>query len=101
MVAMGTIRRVAPIVVGILALAILLAVGCGSQDLTPKQSSKHVSPRRRAGHATEATRQTGAQHNTAHSSGDPVVVTAGDIAVAKARVMRQQRTCSPASAARC
>src|SRR5215216_767679 len=80
MVAMGTIRRVAPIAVGILALAILLAVGCGSQDATPKQSGNQSAPRRRAEHATEATRQTGTQHNTAHSSGDPVVVAAGDIA---------------------
>ena len=79
MVAMGP-RRVAAIVVGILALAILLVVGCGSQDLTPKHSSKQGAPRKRAEHATEATRQTGAQHNTAHSTGDPVVVTAGDIA---------------------
>src|SRR5215212_7644215 len=80
MVAMGTISRVAPIVVGILALAILLVMGCGSQDLTPRQTSKQASPRRRAEHATEATRQTGAQQNTAHSTGDPVVVAAGDIA---------------------
>src|SRR5215212_1051127 len=80
MVAMGTISRVAPIVVGILALAILLVMGCGSQDLTPRQTSKQASPRRRAEHATEATRQTGTQQNTAHSTGDPVVVAAGDIA---------------------
>ena len=79
MVAMG-IRRVAPIVVGILALAILLAVGCGSQDATLKQSAKQGAPQRRAKHATEATRQTATQHNTAHSTGDPVVVAAGDIA---------------------
>src|SRR5215208_5089111 len=73
MVAMGTIRRVAAIVVGTLALAILLAVSCGSQDTTPKQSSKQASPRRRAG-------QTGAKRNTEHTTGDPVVVAAGDIA---------------------
>jgi hypothetical protein len=80
MVAMGTTRRVAPIAVGILALAVLLAVGCGPQALTPKQSGKQASPRRSAEHATEATRQTGTQHDTAHSTGDPVVVAAGDIA---------------------
>jgi hypothetical protein len=80
MVAIGTIRRVAPIVVGILALAILLAVACGSQDLTPKQTSKQASPRRRAEHTTEATRQTATQQNTAHSTGAPIVVAAGDIA---------------------
>src|SRR5215204_6180648 len=73
-------RRVAPITVGILALAILLAVGCGSQDLTPKQSGKQGAHQRRAKHATEATRQTGTQQNTGHSTGDPVVVAAGDIA---------------------
>jgi acid phosphatase type 7 len=66
--------------VGILALAILLAVGCSSQHVTPKQSSKQASPRRRAEHATEATQQTATQQNTAHSTGDPVVVAAGDIA---------------------
>ena len=76
MVAMGTTRRVAPIAVGILALAILLAVGCGSQDATLKQGA----PQRRDKHATEATRQTGTQQNTGHSTGDPVVVAAGDIA---------------------
>jgi acid phosphatase type 7 len=80
MVAMGTTRRVAPIAVGILALAILLGVGCGSQEATPKQSDKQGAPQRRAKHATEATRQTGTQQNTAHSTGDPVVVAAGDIA---------------------
>src|SRR5215212_309077 len=79
MVAMGT-RKVAPIVVGSLTLAILLAVSCGSQDGTPNQSAKRASPQRRAGHATQTTGQTGAQHNTAHSTGDPVVVAAGDIA---------------------
>jgi acid phosphatase type 7 len=73
MVAMGTIRRVAAIVVGPLALAILLAVSCGSQDTTPKQSSKQASPQRSAG-------QTGAKRNTEHTTGDPVVVAAGDIA---------------------
>jgi hypothetical protein len=73
MVAMGTIRRVAAIVVGTLALAILLAVSCGSQDTTPKQSSKQASPQRSAG-------QTGAKRNTEHTTGDPVVVAAGDIA---------------------
>src|SRR5215218_7052284 len=77
---MGTTRRVASIVVGILALAILLAVGCASQHLTPKQSSKQAAPRKRAEHATQATPQTSAQQNTAHSAGDPVVVAAGDIA---------------------
>ena len=80
MVAMGTTRRVAPIAVGILALAILLAIGCGSQNATPKQSPKQGAPRKRAEHATEATRQTATQQNTAHSTGDPVVVAAGDIA---------------------
>ena len=76
---MDTTRRVAPIAVGILALAILLAVGCASQHLTPKQSSKQASPRRSAKHATQATPQTATQQNTAHSTGDPVVA-AGDIA---------------------
>src|SRR5215218_3604347 len=76
MVAMGTTGRVAPIAVGILALAILLAVGCGSQDATLKQGA----PQRRDKHAIEATRQTGTQQNTGHSTGDPVVVAAGDIA---------------------
>jgi hypothetical protein len=80
MVATGTFRRVVPIAVGIFALAILLAVGCASQHLTPKQPSKQAAPRRRAEHATEATRQTAAQQNTAHGTGDPVVVAAGDIA---------------------
>src|SRR5215212_6050004 len=79
MVAMST-RKVAPIVVGTLALAILLAVSCGSQDGTPNQSAKRASPQRRAGHATQTAGQTGAQQNTAHSTGDPVVVAAGDIA---------------------
>src|SRR5215211_8284888 len=79
MVAMGT-RKVAPIVVGSLTLAILLAVSCGSQDDTPNQSARRASPQRSAGHATQTAGQTGAQHNTAHSTGDPVVVAAGDIA---------------------
>jgi hypothetical protein len=79
MVAMGT-RRIAPIVVGTLALAILLAIGCGSQDATLKQSAKQASPQRSAGHATQATRQTAAQHNTGHTTGDPVFVAAADIA---------------------
>jgi len=61
-------------------LAILLTVGCGSQDATPNQSAKQASPQRRTGHATQTTGQTGAQHNTAHSTGDPVVVATGDIA---------------------
>ena len=77
---MCTTMRVASIVVGTLALAILLAVGCGSQDAPPKQSSKQAAPKRSAKHATEATRQTGTQQNTGHSTGDPVVVAAGDIA---------------------
>jgi hypothetical protein len=77
---MGTTRRVASIGVGILALAILLTVSCGSQDVTPKQTSKQGSPRRRAEPATQATRQPAAQQNTAHSTGDPVVAAAGDIA---------------------
>jgi hypothetical protein len=82
MVAMGT-RRVAPIAVGTLGtltLAILLTIGCGSQDATPKQSAKQASPQRSAGHATQTAGQTGAQQKTGHSTGDPVVVAAGDIA---------------------
>jgi acid phosphatase type 7 len=80
MVAMGTRRGIAPIAVGTLALAILLVVGCGSQDATPKQSAKQASPQRSAGHATQTAGQTGAQQKTGHSTGDPVVVAAGDIA---------------------
>jgi hypothetical protein len=80
MVAMRTRRRVAPIVVGTLALAILLAVGCGSQNATSKQSSKQASPQRSAGHATQTAGQTGAQQNAGHTTADPVVVAAGDIA---------------------
>ena len=76
MVAMDTTRRVAPIAVKLIALAILLAVGCGSQDATLKQGA----PQRRDKHATQATRQTGTQQNTGHSTNDPVVVAAGDIA---------------------
>src|SRR5215208_2325393 len=79
MVAMGT-RRIAPIVVGILALAILLTVSCSSQDATPKQTSKQASPQRSAGPANQTAGQTGARQNTGHSTGDPVVVAAGDIA---------------------
>jgi acid phosphatase type 7 len=79
MVAMGT-RRIAPIVVGTLAVAILLAVGCGSQHVPPKQSARHAAPQRRAGHATQTPRQTGAKQKTGHTTGDPVVVAAGDIA---------------------
>jgi len=80
MVAMGTRRGIAPIAVGTLALAILLVVGCGSQDATPKQSAKQASPQRSAGHATQTAGQTGAQQKTGHSTGDLVVVAAGDIA---------------------
>ena len=76
MVAMDTTRRVAPIAVKLIALAILLAVGCVSQDATLKQGA----PQRRDKHATQATRQTGTQQNTGHSTNDPVVVAAGDIA---------------------
>jgi hypothetical protein len=82
MVAMGT-RRVAPIVVGTLGtltLAILLAIGCGSQDAISKQTAKQASPQRSAGHATQTAGQTGAQQNTRHTTSDPVVVAAGDIA---------------------
>src|SRR5215207_6433490 len=80
MVAMGP-RRVAAIVVGTIALAILLTISCGSQDATPKQSAKQASPpQRSAGHATQTAGQTGAQQNTRHTTGDPVVVAAGDIA---------------------
>jgi hypothetical protein len=80
MVAMDTTRRVAPIAVKLIALAILLAVGCGSQDATLKHSAKQGAPQRRDKHATEATRQTPTQQNTGHSTNDPVVVAAGDIA---------------------
>ena len=79
---MGT-RRVAPIVVGTLGtltLAILLAIGCGSQDAISKQTAKQASPQRSAGHATQTAGQTGAQQNTRHTTSDPVVVAAGDIA---------------------
>jgi hypothetical protein len=80
MVAMRTRRGIAPIVIGTLALAILLSVSCGSQDATPKQSAKQASPQRSAGHATQTAGQTGAQQKTGHTTGDPVVVAAGDIA---------------------
>lgn len=56
MVAIG-IRRVAPIVVGTLTLAILLAIGCGSPDATSKQTAKQASPQRSGRHATETARQ--------------------------------------------
>jgi acid phosphatase type 7 len=79
MIAMGN-RRIAPIVVGILALAILLTVGCASLDATPKQTAKQASPQRSAKQATQTAGQTGAQQNTAYTTGDPVVVAAGDIA---------------------
>jgi hypothetical protein len=79
MVDMGT-RRVAPIMVVPLALAIFLAVGCASQDVTPKQTAKQATPERTAGHANETPRQTGTLLNTGHTTGDPVVVAAGDIA---------------------
>jgi hypothetical protein len=79
MVDMGT-RRVAPIMVVPLALAIFLAVGCASQDVTPKQTAKQATPERTAGHANETPRQTGTLLNTGHTTGDPVVAAAGDIA---------------------
>jgi acid phosphatase type 7 len=62
MVATG-IRRVAPTLVAALALAIL-AVGCGSQDATPRQAAG----------------QTGAHQVAGRANGAPVVVAAGDIA---------------------
>ncbi len=78
---MGT-RKVAPIVVAILALAILLAVGCGSQqDVPPNQTAKQAASERTAGHTHETAGQTGALLSTGHTTAaDPVVAAAGDIA---------------------
>jgi acid phosphatase type 7 len=67
-------------VVGTLAVAILLTVGCGSLGATPKQTAEQASPQRSAKQATQTAGQTGAQQNTAYTIGDPVVVAAGDIA---------------------
>ena len=84
MAAMGT-RRIAPIVVATLALAILLAVGCASEDVTPKQTAKQAAPERTAGHANDTAGRTTAQQNTGRTIGDPVVAAAGDIASCESR----------------